>query len=131
MNKAEHIKFNSGIKDKILTRHFIKSRSKAKYQYALSHCTANEIIESGKKVYLSPDHLNGFIIDSEGDIQNLFSLNHAGKIVIKEAVRNGGKKLDCFDGFLPLFYKQFGFCEVKRESNWNVGEPDVVYMALR
>jgi hypothetical protein len=42
----------------------------------------------------------------------------------------GASKLDCFDGFLPEYYKQFGFLETERVANWTAGEPDVVFMSL-
>jgi hypothetical protein len=32
-----------------------------------------------------------------------------GKLVLKEAIKQGGHKVKCFDGFLPPYYKQFGF----------------------
>lgn len=46
-------------------------------------------------------------------------------------VASGARTLDCFDGFLPKYYSGFGFEEYKREANWTLGEPDVVYMRLR
>ena len=38
------------------------------------------------------------------------------------------RTLDCFDGFLPDFYAEFGFVEYKREPNWDPKGADVVYM---
>ncbi len=66
----------------------------------------------------------------DGDIQGLFAASGYGSAVVKAAIAYGGCMLDCFDGFLPEFYKQFGFEEYMREPNWTAGEPDVVYMAL-
>jgi superkiller protein 3 len=68
-------------------------------------------------------------------------LEDAAKCVLKEAIKQGGNKVKCFDGFLPSYYKQFGFKEVRRvkwddqfaPENWNYdkdGRPDVVYMEL-
>jgi superkiller protein 3 len=68
-------------------------------------------------------------------------IEDAAKLVLKEAIKNGGNKVKCFDGFLPSYYKQFGFKEVRRvkwddqlaPENWNYdkdGRPDVVYMEL-
>lgn len=36
--------------------------------------------------------------------------------------------LDCYDGVLVDFYTAHDFQEFKREANWNIGGPDVVYM---
>lgn len=55
------------------------------------------------------------------------------------ALRNGGKILDCYDGFLPDFYMQFGFVPVGyKEFNdqwapdgWNFdrdGRPNLIFM---
>ena len=61
--------------------------------------------------------------------------------MLREAIRLGGSKLDCFDGYLPKFYARNGFQETKREpwnddfapADWDyetMGRPDIVFMAL-
>ncbi len=68
-------------------------------------------------------------------------LEDAAKRVLDEAIKNGGRKVKCFDGFLPEYYKLFGFKETKRvkwdeqlaPKKWDydrLGRPDVVYMEL-
>ena len=68
-------------------------------------------------------------------------LEDAAKRVLKEAIKNGARKVHCFDGFLPEYYKKFGFKETKRVKwdeqyapmKWDynrLGRPDVVYMEL-
>jgi len=63
------------------------------------------------------------------------------KDVLWEAIKDGANNLNCPDGFLPEYYKKFGFKETKRvkwderraPKNWNydkLGRPDVVYMEL-
>jgi hypothetical protein len=79
-----------------------------------------------------------------GDIQNVFNNGGpkgaaAGAIVA--AIGAGGRTLDCFDGFLPSYYHQFGFEETGRMKfnpefappGWNPkdGTPDVVFMAWK
>jgi len=109
---------------------FINQRNKldvVKKAY-LTDYTAKEIKEHGLKPYLSEDKQSGVMIAPDGDMGNVFSLNHHGRDVVEFAIKNGAKKLDCFDGKLPKFYSEFGFKEYKREKNWTPGGPDVVYM---
>lgn len=116
-----------------VSRRFVSARNNVpiEKQGYLSHNLAEEITNSGNRVFVSNDGNNGFMLSSSGDIQNLFSLNHRGRESLLEAIRQGGKTLDCFDGFLPKYYAQFGFVEVGRDANWTPGDPDVVYMELK
>jgi hypothetical protein len=83
------------------------------------------------RYFITPDFRSGFGIDAEGTFIGLFSLEKGrGTELVKAALREGASKLDCFDGFLPEYYKQFGFIETERLPNWTPGEPDVVFMAL-
>ncbi|UPW35195.1 hypothetical protein [Pseudomonas phage PCS5] len=67
----------------------------------------------------------------DGTLQGVFSFTKGmGPWLIRQAIAEGARKLDCFDGFLPEFYKQFGFVEVRREANWTKGGPDVVFMEI-
>lgn len=79
---------------------------------------------------LSSDRRSGYGVSAEGELIGLFSLVPGrGRAMVDEAIRlDGAQLLDCFDGFLPSYYKQFGFIEYKREANWTEGGPDVVYM---
>jgi hypothetical protein len=45
-------------------------------------------------------------------------LEDTAKRVLREAIKQGSRKVKCFDGFLPSYYKQFGFKEVRR-VNWD------------
>jgi hypothetical protein len=83
----------------------------------------------GKRYFLSFDLLSGYMVDNTGELTGVFSTRKGrGKQIINDAIVNGACHLDCFDGFLPSFYKQFGFKEVNRVANWTAGEPDVVFM---
>jgi len=64
------------------------------------------------------------------------------KSVLKKAIKEGATRVNTFDGFLPEYYKQFGFKETSRAEwddarapkNWNYEEnnrPEVVYMELK
>ncbi|MGW4158714.1 hypothetical protein [Streptomyces sp. NPDC004788] len=50
--------------------------------------------------------------------------------LVRAAIAHGAHLLDCFDGFLPTYYRGFGFVETERIPNWTPGQPDVVFMAL-
>lgn len=82
---------------------------------------------------LTQDGYSGYGVTYGGELIGLFSLvKGRGKRMVDEAVAlDGAQYLDCFDGFLPSYYEQFGFVEYKREANWTEGGPDVVYMRLK
>jgi hypothetical protein len=96
----------------------------------------------GHRLYLGYEGRAGFAIDSDGDLQHVFNNGAprgSGALAVRAAVRSGARTLNCFDGFLPQFYKRFGFVEVDRvrfdralaTKAWNYaayGEPDVVFM---
>jgi proteasome lid subunit RPN8/RPN11 len=99
---------------------------------------------AGYRLFLSEDGTVGFSIDPNGDIQNVFNNGGPKRIggaeAMREAIRAGGRTLDCFDGFLVRLYTQWGFVQVGRmrfnrelaPPGWNFerdGEPDVVFMA--
>ncbi len=124
-------KWISGVNDIDICQRFIDARNLVKKQEVLSHSGAEELAKTGSKIFLSEDGNNGFIISKEGDLQNLFSLDHSGKENVREAIRQGAKTLDCFEPFLPGYYSEFGFVEVGRSANWTPGGPDVVFMELK
>jgi len=96
----------------------------------LSDYDASYLMKSGFQVFISKSGKTGFAIAKDGDLCNLFSTEHRGGAAIKFAKKHGAKKLDCFDGKLVEIYKSHGFTEYKREKNWTLGDPDVVYMHL-
>jgi len=79
--------------------------------------------------YLSYNGKSGFGITEKGELISLYSAEGKGSWTVQEAVKRGACHLDCFDGFLPEFYEQFGFSVTAREPNWTEGGPDVVYMS--
>lgn len=122
--------WRSGSGDKEIASAFVQARALVppERQGYLSQTSSKEITRSGYCVFLSTSGRSGFMLTPEGEIQNLFSTEHAGAAGLEQAIREGGTRLDCFDGFLPQFYGRFGFREVRREPNWTPGGPDVVYM---
>ncbi|MDR0397799.1 MAG: hypothetical protein LBH36_01280 [Candidatus Nomurabacteria bacterium] len=91
----------------------------------------------------------GIAVKPDGDVVSVFknpdiarkdSISRINQALMIEALRAGGKKLDCFDGFLPSMYSGVGFvpvCKLKfndeySPDGWNFerdGRPDIVFMA--
>ncbi|MEU4984884.1 hypothetical protein [Streptomyces sp. NPDC021969] len=94
--------------------------------------SAPQEMPRGARYYLTADFQSGFGVAKDGTLIGLFSLvKGRGTDMVWDAVNHkGATKLDCFDGFLPEYYKQFGFVETERAANWTFGEPDVVFMSL-
>jgi hypothetical protein len=107
---------------------FIKARSKVSQKF-LSPYTVEMLIEHKARVFLSRDKKSGYCVTPEGDLQNVFSLNHRGTYAVKDAVKNGASTLDCFEPLLG-FYQKFGFAEYRREDNWTPGGPKVIFMKV-
>jgi hypothetical protein len=86
----------------------------------------------GARYYLTADFQSGFGVAQDGTFIGLFStVKGRGTELVWDAVNHkGASKLDCFDGYLPEYYKRFGFVETERVANWTPGEPDVVFMSL-
>ncbi|MGW7434707.1 hypothetical protein [Streptomyces sp. NPDC054849] len=83
------------------------------------------------RYYLTADNQAGFGVTPDGTLIGLFSLiKGRGHTLVQVAIDKGAYLLDCFDGFLPTYYRGFGFVETERVPNWTPGEPDVVFMAL-
>lgn len=96
------------------------------------------------RCYLTPDLCAGFAVTRTGEI---VSLHNAGKqrglgdALVDAAIRAGGWRLDCFDGYLSALYARHGFVVIERMTwddtyapeGWDYatyGRPDVVVMAL-
>lgn len=92
--------------------------------------TPEELAEM--KPFLTVDKQSGFALKPDGDIVSAFSaVKGRGDNLVKRAKKEGGRKLDAFEGYLTEdLYPRHGFKEVRREPNWTPGEPDVVFMEL-
>ena len=93
--------------------------------------------------FVSQDGKSGVYVKNDGEIGGLFNdaEQSRGSELIEKAVQHGGNHLDCFDGFLPDYYRRHGFNEKNRvewnddhaPENWNYnkfGRPDVIIMEL-
>lgn len=99
-----------------------------------------------KKLFMSEGGEAGCAVTPSGDIVSVFNNPKIGTKkgvaghMLEIALQNGGKRLDCFDGFLPKLYSKYGFVPVAKvkfnkeyaPEGWNFerdGEPDVVFFA--
>lgn len=111
------------------------------YKTFITDYTSEEYIKKGAKCYLAPNGKSGFVVTGDKDIISVFSLRgeKMGGHLIYNAVKNGGRTLDCISPKLEKIYKSYGFKEESRESwddqyaprNWNYEKydrPDVVFM---
>lgn len=134
-------KFGEGGTHRVAT--FLNSRSKMKtiHKPFVTAYSEQEYKKMGAKVYLSADKKSGYALTPDGDLISVFSLNHNGRPILESAIAEGARTLDCFDGFLPDLYTQFGFKEYKRltwsdeyaPKGWDYiknGRPDIVFMKL-
>lgn len=86
----------------------------------------------------------GYVIKRDGDIVSVFNnstVRNVSEPLLQSAIKNGGKKLDHFDGFLTGLYERLGFKEIQRfkwvdeykPQHWDVekyGKPDVIMREL-
>lgn len=125
---------------------FIEARDKSPRGDFFSHLEPGDL--SDHKLILNEDGTAGAAVAPDGDIQNVFRLpdkapRGAGTAAALEAVKNGGKMLDCYDyerkgrPGLPDIYRKAGFVETGRmkfdptyRPQWGPERrPDVVFMA--
>lgn len=127
----------------VTPREFIDARNATTRPGFLSPLTEAEL--DGKTLVLSTDGKVGYMLAPDGYAGNLFNNGGpkgAGKAALVDAIERGASYLDCFDGFLPDLYHDYGFVETGRlkfvdeyaPTGWDFdryGRPDVVFMAYR
>lgn len=123
-------------------KRFVEERDRSPRQEFLTPKTEQDL--ANHTVVLLKSGKAGYAISPEGDLQNVFNNNGqgAGAEAICDAIARGATTLDCFDGFLPMYYAKFGFEKV-REISWDdqyapdgwdygrLGRPNVVFMEYR
>src|SRR5215813_7129104 len=119
---------------------FIAARDRSTRIHVLSPLKPEDLSEH--TLITNKEQTAGVAVDPHGDLQNLFN-NGAGKgaaaQLVTQAIASGARTLDAYDGFLPSYYRQFGFIETGRikfnpafAHHWDsgkYGQPDVVFMA--
>lgn len=121
---------------------FIAARDKTTRPQFLSPLKPDDL--SDHTLLVTKDKTAGVAIDPKGDLQNLFNNGGPKGIaadLVGEAIGKGARTLDCYDGHLPGYYRQFGFEETGRikfnpefAHGWDIekhGRPDVVFMAWK
>lgn len=130
---------------KIFAQHIEESKSGSKFGAAVNVYPPDEY--DHMRVFTTPDAKAGFALHDD-DIVSVFRKSDGPKdvahAILKLAVQEGGKRLDCFDTILPDLYSRSGFRAVARlpfnddykPEGWdyktfgkfNNGRPDVVFM---
>jgi hypothetical protein len=119
---------------------FIKARNLSTRQEFLTPYSAEDLAKFD--LYLSEYGKVGYAITPEKDLVNVFNnsgVKGVGAQAVAKAIESGVETLDCFDKYLPAYYKRFGFEEYKRvpwdnqyaPPNWNYEKyetPDIIYM---
>jgi hypothetical protein len=125
------------------TEAFYNAASKTKKKEMLTDYSDREYKEM--TTYLLNGYDIGYAVKNDGDIVSV--LNNRGFLnlvaeLIKSAIKNGGTKLDHYDGFLSKLYEPLGFKEYDRakwddqyhqNDNWDYkkyGRPDVIWRKL-
>lgn len=79
--------------------------------------------------YVKGQAVCGYAIKDTGELCYVHALiRGCGDALVQDAIVNGAKRLDCFDGYLVSLYTRHGFVETGRVPNYIKGGPDVVYM---
>ena len=129
--------------DRSLPAAFLSSQSANQRAGFMSPYSIKELSEL--RLFKVPGSNAGFAIKPDGDIiavHNSSGVRGLGRHLLVAAIRNGGTKLDHFDGFLSKFYESFGFIEYERwewddqyaPEDWDYeeyGRPAVVLRRLR
>lgn len=116
----------------------------AKNGWAVSPKSAQDISETGVRVYMDENGSAGFGVAPDGDIEAVFANKskgappHAAESLIPQAIAAGGSKLDCYGSGLVTLYSQYGFVPVARvvfdpeyaNEGWDAGKgtPDIYFM---
>lgn len=97
---------------------FVEEREKTKRPEFLTPYKPEDM--KGWKTYLTGDGV-GYSLTDQDDIIGIFNNSGrrgAGVEAVIEAIKNGGKTLDCIDGHLDKYYSKFGF-NLKERIEWN------------
>lgn len=71
---------------------------------------------NGYDIGFALKELNGEFSEIVGVFNNEPTVKGIGKELVKASIRNGGKYLDHFDGYLSNLYQSLGFHEYKRDK---------------
>lgn len=144
--KSQAIEYLNKNQLETTSQDFFESLNKSKHSNMLTHYTIPELSEM--KLFKIPGLNIGYALkkfNNGDDYSEIVAVHNnepdikgIGNEVIQSAIRNGGKYLDHFDGFLSQFYQNNGFIEYKRDKynpeydpngtfRKKYGEQDVIY----
>jgi hypothetical protein len=87
------------------------------------HCTI-------RLAYEGADQVGGYVV-LEGELLGFHNIRRGvGEWMLRQAIKDGANRLDCFAGHAESLYHKWGFREVLREANRTPGGPDVVFMRM-
>jgi len=105
--------------NKIVDR-FVESLYSGKRSGFLTYYTPEEFLEM--RLFLLKGNKAGFAIKEDGDIVSVHNnspLKGLSTLFLDTAKKNGGTKLDHFDGFLTGLYKKHGFQNIYQVYQWD------------
>lgn len=125
---------------KATPQEYIAARSKGVDPTLLTQFTKKELASFDITIIKGKDA--GYAITPEEELVGLFNysdIKGLGKELVIDAIAKGARTLNCFSGFLPKYYAQFGFVEIDRikwddqyaPKDWDYmtkGKPDIIYM---
>jgi uncharacterized protein len=127
---------------KATAEQFVAARDKSTRAPYLSAHPAEALTQH--TLLLNDSATVGVSVAPDADVQNIFNNGGpkgGGSKAMIAAIENGGRTLDCYAGFLPDYYHQFGFEEDKRmkfnpefaPEGWDDADdsPDIVFMSWR
>jgi hypothetical protein len=111
----------------------------------LSPYKPDDLKEDDVFLFDTPYGKAGYAIRPDGYAGSLFNNSQMpglGAEMIVDAALHGATHGDCYDGYLPEYYKKFGMVETHRDKwddkyapeNWdyaNHGKPDIVYVEYK
>lgn len=106
--------------DQQIVESFVKSLYSGKRSGFLSYYNLNEFMQMN--IFLVEGAKAGFAIKQDGDIvsvHNNSDMKGLASLFLETAKKNGGTKLDHFDGFLSGLYRKHGFTDVYEVYQWD------------
>lgn len=92
-------------------------------RFYANNCTIRLAYEGAQQV-------GGYVV-LEGELLGFHNIRKGvGEWMLRQAIKDGANRLDCFAGHAERLYHKHGFREVIRELNKEAGGPDVVWMRM-
>lgn len=107
----------------IITSHIKATAAANLKRFYANNCTIRLAYEGAQQV-------GGYVV-LEGELLGFHNTRKGvGEWMLRQAIKDGANRLDCFAGHAERLYHRHGFREVIRELNKEPGGPDVVWMRM-